>query len=43
MEALCMGWRRRKVKPDEIARLARELRIWSVVRRYLDSVVADEG
>jgi predicted transcriptional regulator of viral defense system len=43
MEALRMGWRRRKVKPDEIARLARELRIWSVVRPYLDSVVADEG
>lgn len=43
MEALRMGWRRRKVKPDEIATYARELRIWSVVRPYLDSVVADEG
>lgn len=43
LEALRAGWRRQKVKPDEIAAYAQELRIWSVVRPYLDSVVADEG
>jgi predicted transcriptional regulator of viral defense system len=43
LEALRMGWRSRKAKPDDIARYAQELRIWSVVRPYLESVVADEG
>lgn len=43
MEALRMGWRSRKAKPDDIARYAQALRIWSVVRPYLESVVADEG
>jgi predicted transcriptional regulator of viral defense system len=43
LEALRMGWRSRKAKPDDIARYAQTLRIWSVVRPYLESVVADEG
>ncbi len=43
MEALRMGWRSRKAMPDDIARYAQSLRIWSVVRPYLESVVADEG
>ncbi|GLS39374.1 transcriptional regulator [Mesorhizobium tianshanense] len=43
LEALRMGWRSRKAKPDDIVRYAQELRIWSVVRPYLESVVADEG
>jgi len=43
LEALRMGWRARKVKPDDIARYAKALRIWTVVRPYLESVVADEG
>ena len=43
LEALRMGWRSRKAKPDNIARYAQALRIWSVVRPYLESVVADEG
>ncbi|WP_163268322.1 type IV toxin-antitoxin system AbiEi family antitoxin domain-containing protein [Chelativorans alearense] len=43
LEALRMGWRSRKAKPDDIARYAQELRIWSIVRPYLESVVADEG
>jgi predicted transcriptional regulator of viral defense system len=43
MEALRMGWRSRKAMPDDIVRYAQALRIWSVVRPYLESVVADEG
>lgn len=43
MEALRMGWRSRKAKTDDIVRYAQALRIWSVVRPYLESVVADEG
>lgn len=43
MEALRMGWRSRKASPDDVARYAQALRIWSVVRPYLESVVADEG
>jgi len=43
LEALRMGWRSRKAKPDDIAKYAQALRIWSVVRPYLESVVADEG
>jgi predicted transcriptional regulator of viral defense system len=43
LEALRMGWRSRKAKPDDIVRYAQALRIWSVVRPYLESVVADEG
>ena len=43
LEALRMGWRSRKAKPDSIAEYAQALRIWSVVRPYLEGVVADEG
>ncbi len=43
LEALRMGWRSSKAKPDDMARYAQELRIWSVMRPYLESVVADEG
>ncbi len=43
LEALRMGWRSRKAKPDDIANYAQALRIWSVVRPYLESVVADDG
>ena len=43
LEALRMGIRSRKAKPDQIAAQARTLRIWSVVRPYLEGLVADEG
>ena len=43
LEALRMGWRSRKASPDDIANYAQALRIWSVIRPYLESVVADEG
>ena len=43
LEALRMGWRSHKAKPDDIVKYAQALRIWSVVRPYLESVVADEG
>lgn len=43
LEALRMGWRSRKAKPDDIAKYAHALRIWSVVRPYLESLVADDG
>lgn len=43
LEALRMGWRTRKANADDMARYAQALRIWSVMRPYLESVVADEG
>lgn len=43
MEALRMGWRSRKVRPDDIVDYARALRIWSVIEPYLECVIADEG
>jgi predicted transcriptional regulator of viral defense system len=43
LEALRMALRSRKATPDAIARYARVLRIWSVLRPYLESTVADEG
>ncbi|MEQ1928969.1 MAG: type IV toxin-antitoxin system AbiEi family antitoxin domain-containing protein [Parvularculaceae bacterium] len=43
LEALRLGWRSRKANPDKIAAYARKLRIWTVIRPYLESVVADEG
>ena len=43
LEALRLGWRSRKAKPDDIAKYAKSLRIWSVMRPYLESIVADEG
>ena len=42
LEALRLALRTRKTTPDEIARLAKELRIWTVMRPYLESVVADD-
>lgn len=43
LEALRLGWRSRKASPDKIAAYARKLRIWTVIRPYLESIVADEG
>ncbi len=43
MEALRMGWRSGKVRPDDIVGYARALRIWSVIEPYLECVIADEG
>ena len=42
LEALRLALRAHKTKPDEIARLAKQLRIWTVLRPYLESVVADD-
>jgi hypothetical protein len=41
LEALRMALRSRKAKAAAIAEYARRLRIWSVVRPYLESVAAD--
>lgn len=43
LEALRLALRARKAKPDEIARIAKKLRIWTVIRPYLESVVADDA
>jgi predicted transcriptional regulator of viral defense system len=43
LEALRMALRARKATPDAIANYARDLRIWTVLRPYLESTVADEG
>jgi len=43
LEGLRMALRSRKATPDAIAGQARDLRIWSVLRPYLESTVADEG
>ena len=42
LEALRLVLRTRRTTPDEIARLAKQLRIWTVLRPYLESVVADD-
>ena len=42
LEALRLALRSGKAKPGEIARLAKALRIWTVMRPYLESVVADD-
>ena len=42
LEALRLALRARKANPDEIAHLAKSLRIWTVIRPYLESVVADD-
>lgn len=42
LEALRMVLRSKKATPDEIVQLAKALRIWSVLRPYLESVVADD-
>jgi hypothetical protein len=38
-----MALRSRKARPAQIAEYAQKLRIWSVLRPYLESVAADEG
>lgn len=42
LEALRMGVRSGKAKPADIARYANALRIWTVIRPYLESVAADD-
>ncbi len=42
LEALRLALRAKKATPDQIAKLAKSLRIWSVIRPYLESVVADD-
>jgi predicted transcriptional regulator of viral defense system len=42
LEALRLALRSRKATPDDIVRFAKALRIWSVLRPYLESVVADD-
>lgn len=43
LEALRLALRAKKVTPDEIVALAKALRIWTVLRPYLESVVADDA
>lgn len=43
LEGLRNGIRKRKAHPDRIACYAKTLRIWSVMKPYLDATVADEG
>jgi len=43
LEALRMSWRSRKASADEIYTYAKALRVWSVMRPYLEATVADEG
>lgn len=42
LEALRMGVRSGKAKPSDIARFAKSLRIWTVIRPYLESIAADD-
>lgn len=42
-EGLRNAVRKRKSHPDDIVRFARALRIWSVIKPYLDATLADEG
>ena len=43
LEGLRNGIRERKAHPDKIIAYAQELRIWSVLKPYLDATLADEG
>ena len=43
LETLRLALRSRKAKPDDIAHLAKQLRIWTVIRPYLESVMADDA
>jgi predicted transcriptional regulator of viral defense system len=43
LEALRMALRSHKARPAKIAEYAQKLRIWSVMRPYLESMAADEG
>jgi predicted transcriptional regulator of viral defense system len=42
LEALRLGVRSGRARPADIARLAKSLRIWSVLRPYLEAVTADD-
>ncbi len=42
MEALRLALRGGKATPDAIADIAKDLRIWTVLRPYLESIVADD-
>lgn len=42
LEALRMGVRSGKARPATIAKIAKQLRIWTVLRPYLESVAADD-
>ena len=41
MEGLREGLRRQRCTPDELWRLARQARVWSVMRPYVEAMVAD--
>ncbi len=43
LEGMRMAVRRRKAHPNDIYQYARELRIWSILRPYLEATLADEG
>ena len=43
LEGLRNGIRERKAHPDKIVAYAQDLRIWSVLKPYLDATLADEG
>lgn len=43
LEALRLGVRSGKARPSDIARIAKALRIWTVLRPYLESVAADDA
>jgi len=43
LEGLRNSVRRRQARPDDIVHFAKTLRIWSVIRPYLDATLADEG
>jgi predicted transcriptional regulator of viral defense system len=43
LEALRMALRRNKATPAAIARYATDLRVWSVMRPYLESLAADDA
>lgn len=42
LEALRLALRSKKATPDQLAKLAKALRIWTVIRPYLESVMADD-
>ena len=43
LEALRLALRSHKTTPDDIAHLAKQLRIWTVIRPYLESAMADDA
>lgn len=43
LEGLRNAVRKRKARPDDIVHFAKALKIWSVVRPYIDATLADEG